>query len=99
MTHVFRARPIRGGAYRATVVFPTRGPWRYQVAGFDPRGGQRWDPVTIGPAAGAGPRPDDGGGFPWRWIAAAAPILVAVGLVFERRRTLANARQTGVEAR
>jgi hypothetical protein len=98
-THVFHARPIRGGGYRATVVFPTRGRWRYQVAGFDPPGGQRWDPVAIGPAADAGRPPEDGGGFPWGWIAAAAPILLAVGLFFARRRTPADARQSGVGAR
>jgi hypothetical protein len=48
-THLFRARSIPGGAYRATVVFPTRGHWRYGVAGFDPPGGQRWDPSRSGP--------------------------------------------------
>jgi hypothetical protein len=100
-THVFHAKPIRGGAYRANVVFPSRGRWSYQVAGFGPRGGQQWDPVLIMPAAGGPPSgdrsPDGGGGFPFGWIAAAAPILIGLGLFFERRRGRRR-RRTAAEA-
>jgi hypothetical protein len=81
---VFPAHPIRGGAYRAKVVFPSRGTWSYQVTGF--HGEQYWDRVVILPAVSEPSKADRGGGFPLGWIAAIAAIALALGLFFERRR-------------
>jgi hypothetical protein len=52
---VFQARPTgRTGVYRARVVFPTAGTWRYEVwDGFTQYGGARthtFSPVKIAPA-------------------------------------------------
>ena len=88
--HVARARPLRGGAFRARVVFPSGGRWIYRVTGFG-SDGQGWPPATILSAQRAGTRDDaaqeSAGGFPFGW-AVAGLALVVVGSValFVRRR-------------
>jgi hypothetical protein len=91
-THRFRALPLRSGAYRVRVVFPSRGTWSYGVTGLSRRGEQEWDRVVIMPATAGGPAPsgDRAGGFPWAWVVGLTPIVIALGLLFERRRTRAR---------
>jgi hypothetical protein len=93
-TQTFAARWQRDGTARARVVFPSSGVWTYSVIGIGRLGvNQGWEPVTIlpAPAASSGVsaskvNEDGGGGFPLGWIAAASPIIIALGLLVERRR-------------
>jgi hypothetical protein len=84
--HVFRARPLRNGAYRARVVFPTRGKWLYRVAeqGSDV---QEWPPVTILPAERSGePARESAGGFPFGWVVGGVVVLFGTATCFAWRR-------------
>ncbi len=92
-TRVFAARRQRDGTYRARVVFPSRGVWTYSVIGIGRLpGGKGWAPVTSAPAqhassgAPVSKAAGDGGDFPLGWIAAASPIIIALGLLVGRRR-------------
>jgi hypothetical protein len=97
-TRTFRARPTsRPGVYRARVVFPSAGAWRY-VVNDDFSATHSFGPVRIGgskktsaPAAAvaATPPPSDGGArFPWGALGAAlgAGLVAAWIVVSERRR-------------
>jgi hypothetical protein len=92
-THTFAARRQHDGTHLARVVFPSSGVWVYSVIGIGRLGAhQGWEPVTIAPpqAASSGAPVSgvdgDGGGFPLGWIAAASPIVIALGLFIVRRR-------------
>jgi len=93
-THTFAVRRQRDGIYAARVVFPSRGVWTYSVIGIGRLGAdQGWEPVTIRPdraasssASVTGVQQNGGTGFPLGWIAAASPIIIALGLLIERRR-------------
>jgi hypothetical protein len=93
-TRTFRATATsRPGVYRARVVFPSEGTWRYMV---DDDFSQRHDfgPVQIGGADGpapavaaASPAGDGGGGAPWLALGAALPAgLLAAWIVKSKRR-------------
>jgi hypothetical protein len=86
----FRARRQPDRSWLASVVFPSAGTWTYDVTGMGSLGAnQSWDPVTIlrPTAAVSDPAPHvSGGGFPFGWAAAAALIVIALGLWFQRRR-------------
>ena len=85
----FRARRQPDGSWLASVVFPTAGTWTYDVTGMGSLGAnQHWDPVTIlRSTAAVAPGPHiSGSGFPLGWVAAVSPIVIALGLWFERRR-------------
>jgi len=89
----FAARPTdRPGVYRARVVFPARGTYRYTVDdGFSRT--HALGSVRIGAPAGAAAAPQDGG-VPWATLALAALAAVGAGLAARataRRRTLARA--------
>jgi hypothetical protein len=97
-TRTFRARPTsRPGVYRARVVFPSAGTWRY-VVDDDFSARHTFAAVRIGGAKAAGAAPaavvpapsagDGGGGFPWVAIGAAlaAGLVAAWIVVAERRR-------------
>ena len=81
----FRARRQPDGSWLDSVVFPSPGTWTYDVTGMGSLGtNQHWDPVTIlrSTAAGGAPRPQISGSG----VAAVSPIVIALGLWFERRR-------------
>ena len=96
----FVAHRRRGRTYAARVVFPSPGTWRFRMTGFGALGAnQEWEPVKVHRRTLAGDRArsasgrarnvegvGSGDGFPLGWIAAAAPILIALGLWLERRR-------------
>jgi hypothetical protein len=86
----FRARRQPDGSWLASVVFPSPGTWTYDVTGMGSLGAnQHWEPVTIlrSTAAAGGPGPHiSGSGFPLVWVAAVSPIVIALGLWFERWR-------------
>jgi hypothetical protein len=99
--HRFAAHRRRGRTYVARVVFPSPGTWRFRMTGYGSLGAhQDWPPVEVHAAAGssagngavgADPSSSDagsghGGGFPIAWIAAASPVLIALGLFVARRR-------------
>ena len=82
----------RSGVYRANVVFPHEGRWRYAIwDGFSQR--HTYPPVDIGEAAAtaSAPRPAPGDdGLPWTaLLVAIAAGLLAAGLtvLVQRRRT------------
>lgn len=81
------------GVYRAEVVFPAAGTWRYEVLdGFNDAMPHRFPAVRIadrGPApAAVTDRPAEPGGMAtgWLWAAAAALVLAATVIVVDRRR-------------
>ena len=80
----FTATPTaRPGVYRASVVFPSGGRWRYEVLdGFRSEVPHTFAPVDI---AGA---PARGGGIAtgWLWGAGAAALLALAVLGLDRRR-------------
>ena len=82
--HVVRARPLRGGAFRARVVFSSGGRWVYRVTGFG-SDGQEWPPATILPAERAGARHDaaeeSAGGFPFGWVVPGLALVVVGSVV------------------
>jgi hypothetical protein len=90
-TRVVRARPLRNGAFRAHVVFASRGQWRYRVTGLR-SDGQEWPTVSILPAESAGARDSDAAqesasGFPFGWVAAGLALVAVVsGMLYVRRR-------------
>jgi hypothetical protein len=93
-THSFAAQRRHDGTYLARVVFPSSGVWTYNVTGVGRlAANQGWEPVTILPAKAANPGTsasgvtgNGGGGFPLGWIAAASPIIIALGVFLQRRR-------------
>jgi hypothetical protein len=79
----------RTGLYRARVVFPNSGEWRYAVDdGFSQT--HTYPPVTIGgsePAAAAPvTREQSGGNSPWPFAVAAGLLAVGLTVAFQRRR-------------
>ena len=95
-THTFAARRQRDGTQLARVVFPSAGIWTYRVVGIGRLGAnQGWEPVTIRSAhaesSGASISNADehgGSGFPLGAIAAASPIIIALGVFIARRRAV-----------
>ena len=83
----FTARPTaKPGVYRASVVFPTGGRWRYEVLdGFRSEVPHTFPPVDI---AGDGAAGATGGGIAdgWLWGAGAAALLALAVLGIDRRR-------------
>jgi hypothetical protein len=72
------------GVYRAKVVFPKAGSYRYTVDdGFTNALPHEFPPVRIGAAAASAPAPagpDDGGGMPlWAFVLAGLVLLAAAG--------------------
>lgn len=90
--HTFPARRQRDGNHVAHVLFPSTGGWTYNVLGIRKLGrGDGFEPVTILPAVSASTSVsrvagNGGSGFPVGWIAAASPIIIALGLFMQRRR-------------
>jgi hypothetical protein len=96
----FAAHREPDGTYTARVVFPSSGRWTYRVSGFGSLGAhQRWAPAQIPPSAGSGvagdpssasnPAGGASGGesdLPLGWVAAASPMIIALGLWIHRRR-------------
>jgi hypothetical protein len=99
----FRARRQPDRSWLASVVFPSPGTWTYDVTGMGSLGAtQRWDPVTIlrSTAAGDAPGPHiSGSGFPLAWVAAVSPIVIALGLWFERWRRSSRRSKPAPSAR
>jgi hypothetical protein len=95
--------------YTTRVVFPTSGSWTYRLSGFGPLSmHQRSEPVrVVASAAGAlDPTSDPAGDassdeldIPFGWIAAASPIIIAVGLLITRRRRRGSLRPAGRDGR
>jgi YtkA-like protein len=89
-TRTFQAKSTgEPGVYRASVVFPTGGQWRYAVDdGFSQRHG--YPPVTIGAAAAASAAPPVDEGPQWLALGAIVLALLAAGrLLGAVRRRLA----------
>jgi hypothetical protein len=107
-TRTFRARATsEPGVYRARVVFPTAGSWRY-VVDDDFSAHHTFGPVRIGGAKAAStpppvaaatpPTSDGGGGFPWTALGAAlAAGLVAAWIVVAERRRRPGGAQAPAE--
>jgi hypothetical protein len=108
-TQTFRATATsRPGVYRARVVFPSAGSWRY-VVDDDFSQHHSFGPVQIGgangaaapaPVAAAAPPAGDGGGgslLPALGAAVAAGLLAAWIVVTERRRRPGTARSAAEE--
>jgi len=83
----FAARPTGdAGVYRARVVFPSAGSWRYTVSdGFTDVGTRVYPPVDVAPATPAPDAPPPGREPAW-FVAAAACALAGLGLLALRRR-------------
>jgi hypothetical protein len=97
-THTFAAEPTgKPGVYRASVVFPTKGTWEYQVDdGFISATPHTFPPVEIGRATAQAPAPattttSDGGGVPgWLAIPGIALLLASVVLLLVDRRRMSH---------
>jgi hypothetical protein len=94
-TRTFRARETaKAGVYRASVVFPRQGTWRYEVRDGYIDEVHTFPPARIvaGPGGAAAersiqPAPADGG-IAWGWLAGAAAAFAAAALLLAggRRR-------------
>jgi hypothetical protein len=79
-------RASRPGTYRATVVFPTAGTWRYSVHdGYLAGVTHTFPPATIRAGAPVVPRAE-GGTHAWLAIPGAACLFAALALVVRDRR-------------
>jgi hypothetical protein len=83
----FAASPAgRPGIYRARVVFPSAGTWRYEVNDDFPSVVHTYPPVAIGgSSASAAPAPAEPGGGPNVSLALAAGSLAGLGAVLAAR--------------
>jgi hypothetical protein len=101
--HTFYAHRQTDRSWLATVVFPSDGTWTYDVSGMGSLGAhQSWDPVTIlrsPTASGESASHTSGGGFSLGWIAAASPIMIALGLWFEHWRRSSRRAELTASAR
>jgi len=93
----FPARPTgEPGVYRAQVVFPSAGTWRYEVSDGYVDAVHTFPPVEItGDGGAAATAPDDGGGVAGGWLlgAGAALVLALAALAVDRRRRHGGAPQ------
>ncbi len=94
----FPAEPAgEPGVYRAQVVFPSAGTWRYEVQDGYVDAVHSFPPVEIAGDGGstAASAPDDGGGIAAGWLigAAGALVLALAAFALDRRRRHGGAPQ------